>query len=758
MATHRINMGLASGIVLFLLSITTPVLAEVLEEIVVTATKRAENIQDVSVSITAFTGEELHSTGTNFLYDLGRHTPGLMIQRSFGIEPNVTIRGVGVQDFEEVNSRPATMYSDDVPLLSTFMATSQMFDIERVEVLKGPQGTLYGRNSTGGAINIISNKPTKETEGTLRIGYDNYDTWSGEAVLSGSLTETLQARAAASFRNQGDGYFDLRGTPFTSTTQSNGELNGEAGKDDIQAYRVLVNWDATDDLSILFNMHGSRNNSTPAGGVAQGQIGPGCDGIEDFTDCTAQMFLGPRVGETYQNPVPGDPYVVQYSEQQRLDYEHIGGTLTADWSVGNDIDVKYIGAWDQSHRVDIRDDDATPFLLVDIYYDNDFYQLTQELRISQTRDNLFWVAGAFYSDDTFDYDKRINLFDAFGLRTVTLFKQATQSYAVFGQAEWRVADNWELIGGIRYTHEDRTCRPCVTDLYGDGASLGLPSDPYFGQVGPNPVDELKTGNVSFRAAVEYHFQESSMAYVSYNTGFKSGGFDATAALDPRTLEPFGEETLRAIEGGLKLDLLGGALRLNGAGFYYDYEDMQVTVAVVDPVTNAFIGTHPGLDVDVYGAELEAFWQPSSNLTLSAGVAWLDTNVDNADVFNLSGGLAVGKELADAPEWSFNTVAAYSHPLPNGFRLDLQGEFVWVDDRLLQVTRQLGESDYSWEEFGARLTLVNEPGDWEVSLWGKNLTNNLHFVYALTDTVVGITSTIKHPNTPRTYGVEFTKRF
>lgn len=758
MSAHRLKKVLAAGILPYLLSVVTPVMGENLEEIVVTATKRAENIQDVSVSITAFTSEDLHGTGTNFVHDLGKHTPGLLIQRSFGVEPNVATRGVGSQDFEEVNARPTTMYSDEVPLLSTFMATSQMFDVERVEVLKGPQGTLYGRNSTGGAINIISNKPTKETEGMLRVGYDNYDTWSGEAVLSGSLTESVQGRVAVSFRNQGEGYFDVVGTPATLVNQSNGELNGEAGKDDIQAYRALVNWDVSDDLSVLFNVHGSRNNSSPAGGVMQGQLGPGCDGIEDFTNCTTLAFFGPNVGTSYQNPVPGDPYVVRYSEQQDLDYTHIGGTLTLDWSLANDINVKYIGAWDQSNRIDIRDDDATPFRLVDIYYDNDFHQLTQELRVSRTSGELFWVVGFFYSDDTFDYDKRINLFDAFGIRTVTRFKQQTESYAVFGQAEWRVTDEWELIGGIRYTNEDRICRPCVTDLYGDGAAFGLPSDPFFGRIGPNPVDELKTDNVSFRAGVEYHFQDSSMAYVTYSTGFKSGGFDATAALDIRTLAPFEEESLSSIEAGLKLDLLDGALRLNAAGFYYDYEDMQAAVGITDPLTNNFIQTHPGLNVDVYGAELEAFWRPVQSLSISTGVAWLDTNIDNAGIFDDFGNLAVGEELADAPEWSFNAVVAYSHPLRGGFRLDLQGDFVWVDNRILLVSSRLGESDNSWEEFGARLTLVNESKDWEVSLWGRNLTDNLHFVYGLSHTLVGITGTIKHPNTPRTYGLEFTKRF
>lgn len=595
-----------------------------LEEIVVTAQKRAQNMNDVGVAISAFNGDQMKELGIASATDVAAHTPGLVLTdaQPAGI-PIYTIRGVGFDDYSISSSSTVGVYVDEVALPYPAMTRGMSFDVERVEVLKGPQGDLYGRNNTGGAINFISKKPTEEFEAGLSVDYGRYNFVNIDSYIGGALTESLNGRLAVNTKQQ-DGW-------QVSTTT--GEEHGE--KDELGA-RVLLDWNVDDSTDILFNLHVNRDTSDNQAPFATelhnygspvtkidpvsvtgnpynyAQLNyllpPGAAPIQEFVDITPYL-QGSK-----------DPRSADWSLKPERDNTAWGTSLTINSDLADAYTLTSITAYDQLKRDETFDYDGTALELSDGASDAEIESWSQEVRVTfDDGGDLTWIGGVYFSGDTVEED-----LDGFvgntwsggggslGFNSYTVsYQQETDTRSAFAHAEWQMSERFKAIFGVRYTHEERQWSGCTFDRDGglaylynniwgyekpgsvpfsqgecmtiDGTSVDGVTDFTVDGYGIHD-DRITTENVSAKIGVDYTPSDDVLLYASVSTGFKSGGYNSNPANDYSQLQPYKEEELLAYELGFKATLLEQTMQLNGAIFYYDYRDKQIYDA-----TNTFFG-------------------------------------------------------------------------------------------------------------------------------------------------------------------------
>ena len=383
----------------------------VLEEVVVTAQKREQNAQDIGINISAFTGSALRDMGLTSSNEIAAKVPNLTIASPTGEGGVVVIfvRGVGLNDFATNNTGPIGLYIDEVYAGSSNAQVTTLLDVERVEVLKGPQGTLFGRNTTGGAINIVSRKPTDELEGYARGSYGSYDVGNDEykleGAVSGPLTDTIRARMAV-VQYQSDGYMQ------NSVTGDYVEKENYAG-------RLLLDWSPSDDLYALLNLHGSRNDSD------------------------ADLYNSSADPDFYEGPSNIKP---------KLDVKQWGASLKAEYALSDDIDLVSITAYDYLDKLAQEDSDMTALTIIHTDFEVESDTWSQELRLLGGADRLNWITGLYYLNDDLDQDQGVNLQDA-GLPVPYRYvnSQELETWALYGQTEYDLTDTLTLTTGLRYT-------------------------------------------------------------------------------------------------------------------------------------------------------------------------------------------------------------------------------------------------------------------------------------------------------------------
>jgi iron complex outermembrane receptor protein len=677
-----------------------------LEEIIVTAQKRAQRFEDVGLTVNVVTGSELKSSGTESIVDLGGITPNVQIKNVLANSiTNVSIRGIGLNDYAVNNNPAAGIYVDNVYLVSPAMLGFSFFDIDRVEVLKGPQGDLYGRNTTAGAINIISRKPSDETDVMLEAGYANYDNWHFEGAVGGALSSNLTARFALQTVQQASGW------------QTNYVTGERIGKVDRTNARLQMEYKPSDSLDILLSAHKGYDRSDVA------------------------LYKANNALTTEEDPYAADARVAGAGNDPHMELDSSGLAVTVNWSLTPEVSMISISAYEEFSRIHVEDTDGSSFSYLDATYDNDVRQYSQELRFNYSAEDLELIGGGFYSYDkvqTRDEFYSPDLLPLLGLTGLDIignsYRQRTDAYAAFMHAEWTFAPRLTLIGGLRYTHENKVFDEATTFLCAAGACSNV-----FAPVS----NDYSTSNVSGKIGLNYKLAEQTLIYANISRGFKSGGFQGQLTFDPSVLQPFDDEKLTAYELGVKSRPMPN-LQLNASVFHYDYSDMQIYGPLFDSPVGVLFGIANVGDARVTGAEADIWWRPVAGLDLRFGVGTIDTEVTKSIV----AGVTEGSVLPNAPKLTLNGLVRYNWDVSDDMTADftLSGKYQSkVRFDIVRLPTEAMEDGYFTgnAEFG-----LSFGEQWRLSVWGKNIFNKLFRTQAL-NTSVGWT---EHYGAARTFGV------
>lgn len=718
-----------------------------LEEVVVTAQRREQSVQDIPIAISAFSGDRLAELGVTVARDIAAYTPSLQWKGAFKFAaPTIFLRGIGDNTFQANNVSAVGFYFDDVYVSSGTGLNQLTLDLDRVEVLKGPQGTLYGRNTTGGAVNFIARKPEVGGTFTARgsVTAARYEAYSAEAAVEGPLGERTAVRVAASF--------DQDAGPFRFT-----ELD-EVGRDiSASAWRALLAFKPTESLDLLLNLRGSRSAADAiqkmTGSLDPVTFGP-CARIHIGSDCVD--FSGFAGSGDYLEDHGG-------VRSRERDIDTLGGSIRLDWTTDAFVATS-ITAYEENDRAHREDLDHAPADWIQNEWLTGAEQFSQELRLRSTREDAStrWIVGAYYSSEELDSFQSFTL-RGFGPGALSLVgttlegiaqtaTQELESAAVFGELYRDLGAQWTLTAGLRYTYEEKSIGLDAWIFDADGTSPAIPA---FEAYSRNNVlfptvhqdDDPDWSEMSGRLALEYRPVDDVMVYGSVARGFKAGGYNGGALLDQAEAVVVDPEFLTAYELGLKSELLDGRLRLNAAAFYYDLTDQQVFVLesvgpglVVQTLSNAG-------ESSVTGGEAELQFAPNDALLLSLGGSWLDAQFDE---FTSGEQDFSGNRLPAAPEFSATGLARYTWNLPNDAQLSLQGDFTYNDDQYFEATNNpvLAESAYAIGN--ARLEYSSADGRYSVALWGRNLADERYLIDGFDNAAFGWIVYV--PGDPRTYGV------
>lgn len=702
-----------------------------LEEVVVTAQKRAESLQEVPIAVTAVTGDAIAEQGITNISGLQHSIPNVQIN-TFANSPDsavFTIRGVGVNDADPYVGTTVSVVVDGVVVGVNTAALLSLFDIERVEILRGPQGTLFGANTTGGVINVVTKQPTGEYGGEAQITAGNYGRLDANVAVNFPITDNLAGKVSILHTGH-DGFFK-------------NTLNGEdLGSRDITSLRgylqySLDNYDAT----LIGEYVRSRNGSQPGVTFAEPGMALQVPGYNDTGRIRHRRGLSANVPD-------------------RNDRDTYSLTLTQNFGASWGDVVSITNYREYEHDLH-SDDDATELQLLHTHRQIDHYQISQELRTTfDINEDIQLLVGGFGFYQEYELDQA-GVLDGFmpGLGQPQTQDQRNWSASLFSQLYWDLTDRMRLQAGIRYSHEDTKATSTTANTLSPDGGPASYDDPLIPGSFVIASGDKSWDNVGYKIGLDYQLNDASMLYGYYARGFKSGGFVGRIII-PEDIGPFDTEYLDTIEIGLKSDLFDSRMRLNLAAFYNQYDDMQVTQNITLPsgansasIVNAGKATSQGV-------ELELTALLSERLTFNMGLAYLDAKYDDykTQISDGSGALVPanfkGNHLMNAPRWSGSADVTYELPLGPGY-----AKF------FLQTTHSSPKytafTGLPQEKIGD-ITLVNAnmswtPDDdrWSIGLYGRNLTDKTYYGQILyTPGVVAWASVAD----PREFGVDFKYRW
>jgi iron complex outermembrane receptor protein len=734
------------------------------EAVVVTAQKRSENIQQVPISIQAFSGKQLQSLGIKSSVDLGAVTPNVDIAlvAGPGNQPIITIRGIGLNDYDTNNAGPNGVYVDEVYLSSPAEQSFATFDLDRVEVLKGPQGTLYGRNTSGGAIDFVTRKPTDYYTGDFHFEYSNYETFNVEGGVGGPLAPNLDGRVSFVY-NYSSGYVhnDYDDSP------ANGMNN--------YAARIQLLYKPNENLKVLFNIHGGQVDNLPTEYRHIGDFVPGTQLNANPTQCTvAQTYAGGCV-DLFGYGTPKNFDEGSYNRMQHLRINSLGSSLRADYSLDT-VTLTSLSAFEHNDKLHPEDSDASPNRLLEIDFGVRSNNFTEELRASQNTSKYNWVAGLYFLTEKLEQNQPLfvlldadNFFGGPGSADGVAFQafdrsdQVTNAYAAFAQGDYAITDKLKLTLGGRYTQEQKGFDYTSSVQYQSGGENN------FGPIIPletNYHEGLRSSAFNWRVALDYHLTQDILAYGSIATGFKSGDFNGSfLSLIPveiaLQLQPVKPEHVTAYEIGAKTSFFDNRLVFDAAAFYNQYDDLQVFVLVNPPA-----GDTSSLPVNVLdnaqsahteGVEAQMIARPTPRLTLSTQIGLLTTRLDTFVADRAPGTPDYsGNQLPNSPRFSLSGLIDYKLPIPSG-NVDWQFSASYKSHQYFDTTNDpyITQDGY-WIE-NIRVAYTPTAAKWEVAAFVRNLSDKEYYLdkFDLTSPFGFIQGII---GTPRTYGLEANYKF
>ncbi|MCW6529961.1 TonB-dependent receptor [Sphingomonas sp. MMSM20] len=712
-------------------------------DIVVTAQHREERLDKVGITIDAFDGNRLREEGATSVRDLTMYTPNLAVHLPFGENsyPSITLRGMSADNFNESAPQTTGVYVDGIYQSSSPMLAFQMFDQERVEVLKGPQGTLYGRNTTAGAVNFISRQPNFTPNGYAQIDFGRYNYLNVEAAIGGPLVgDTLAGRIATKVVRQWDG---------PQTDRSGGDHYGQIRT---AFFRGSLLFTDNDGLRITVTGHGGVDRSdtwpftsvaalVPAGQPNAGQICPqflAGDIAGANANCVDVSGYHKQTKSVYDNP---------RSLYGRHDNSTYGVVGQIDYSFGA-VRLTSVTGYDHLKRREGLDEDGGANVVTDTIRGSTVDQFSQELRLASDDDGaaLTWIAGAYYSWDRltgnpiFSSDFR----DWFGGAVADYSKLSTRTGAIFGQLDYRLTPTLKLTGGLRQTWvgRDFTYRSVFTPTGGTGATTFAGSN------------KLNQSDWSGRIALDYTPSDQVLIYANISRGFDAGTFNSYFLGSQAALQPTRQERVTAYELGIKASVAPG-VRIEAAAFYNRWTDIIVTAIENRTGVNAPYLTN-GKGADIAGGELKLALRPVRRLSIDAGASYTYQKLDTLRQQNLFGTIVdlAGGRLANSPEWTLNGSARYAAPVGRyTVTPSIDVKYESRSQRDLLNTKILQTPPHAL--LNARL-MIEDGAGWQGSLWVRNLTD-IRYVAEAYQVVSGGYAGLVY-NLPRTYGISLSRSF
>jgi iron complex outermembrane recepter protein len=721
-----------------------------LEEITVTVQKREQDLQDVGVSVSAFTGRQIEALGWSDSLDVAAQTPGLVATNNSG-DANVTlfsIRGINQGDYTENQEAPIAIYIDEVYLSSPGISGFPIYDIARIEVLRGPQGTLYGRNATGGLVHYIGRKPSDTWEASLDLTLASYDQRKVVATLNGPLSDNTQGRLSL-YKNQHAGYVKNR-------------IGPDLREDDTDSFRAQLNWDINNNHSLLFNTRGVAVNRAKGGVYEYRASQIEADGIARFCDGCGYVLDFDNDGNFDNDDGDNEPLAGEFNDIGFVDRTYKAGT------------IKYTGDFDHFQLTSITDfttsdkryfeeDDSTKVDYYEYSAGADIDQFSQELRVSAGDENIQWIAGAFYMDigNTFygSFPSPINQyfarFDA---------HQDTRTWSVFGQLEHNVTESLSYTLGARWTHDDKDMRYQFTqcddnDMAFDGfcPQNGVTTDPNAAAADPAGlfgfvVDGVprnyarQDGDYSGKIQLDWRPDVEHLHYVSVNRGLKGGGFNAS--LDGFLTDdqvPFDSEILTAYELGSKNGFFDGRLKANASLFYYDYDNYQ---AFFFQGTTNFV---KNASAQMQGMEIEFIATPTAQWKFLLGASLLDATVYDVEIFLPAGGSRIDdQQVILAPELSVNGLVRREWQLANGI-VAAQLSASYNSEQFFNTVNHETTRGKPYTLANANISFGHASEDWSINLFVKNLTDERAHTFGYDISAAGNYSILTY-GPPRWVGV------
>lgn len=705
--------------------------SQVSDDIIVTARKREERLSDVPIAISSIGGQQLQNKGVASLTDLSTIAAGVSFRQDVAgrASPSIVIRGVGFDDFRS-NGNPAVAVSfDQVYHGSNALIGGGLFDVDRVEILKGPQGTLYGRNTTAGAVNVITRTPGEALEANGYLEYGNYDHVRAEAGIGGPLNDVLSARLAATYET-GGGFLTNKGTTtFAGFTPTPGVIpplpfvpeTKNVGDAEFFAARGTLVFEPSTDTKVTAQLNFARDT--------------GDNSQSDVLGRSATGFTEPDT----------DPFTYYGNLAPKIDSDQTGFNLRLEQAVGG-ANLAVIGSYinlDRSYTFDPGD----PRRRFDLNYADDLDQYTGEVRLSGSAGtSVDWTIGGFYFQDEVRLRSLLDASDFVRSIVATDYLQTRESWALFGEADWRLSSSMTLTAGLRYTDESSDFSGSTRDLnpYGNSvaaAALGLPV------AFDNTFED---DNLSGRIILSYRPMDDALVYASYSRGYKSGGFDGSTIFSAPEALPFQSENVDAYEVGAKFLDGNSPFNVTVAGFHYKFEDLQAnSVRQTAGITTA-VRTNVA-KATIWGGEIEAVIRPVRNARIGLGLAYLNTSVDDfissdpAEVARRN-----GNELPDSPKLAFNLDASYTIGLSGGWTLEPQMNFSYVDDHFKEIDNFVEVEGYG--RLDLRLALTS-PSRWTFAAFGRNVTDEVYFTGVIPATAAGaVIGQQRIVGRPATYGI------
>jgi iron complex outermembrane receptor protein len=754
--------------------VAPPVMAQI-EEVIVTAQKREEKLQDVSVAVTALSGDLIRDNDMAQFGELANNTPGLIFNAFSVGQPEIAIRGVSTKE-DGAGASDATVVSvDGIYIAARSAQVFDIFDLERVEVLRGPQSTLYGKNTIAGALNFVTAKPGPDSVVRLRQSVGDYGRFDTAGLVSGQIADELYGKFSFS-RRKHDGYLTnilpQWIDPNSGFTVNNPEYGKSQGESDTFNWRAQLRFEPSDALQLTLMVDGADDHNGATNREPIGSLGPlhNCGCASD--PVAVNRALG---GE-------GDLHTTLSETEGYMDREVLGVALVADyetrfgtWTTSasyRDSDFDWVedseGLPPFAPWIDLTGASGNPGPLLTAAASRGFTfdinnsatenarQYTLESRlVSPGGARVDWLAGVFFSREEIDRREGFafptlggpgpnanSVYNSFQLNEGA-------SWAAFAQATYNVTDRFGVTAGLRYSWDKKDFTSSAAGVSGPGLLVRS-----FSEIS----SDESWSNVSGRLAADYRPVEDMLLYASISTGYKAGGFIGSPTTAAAASTPFGEETATNYELGLKSELLDRRLRLNIAAFLMKIQDLQVT-RFFQPQGSPFgeFLTENAGEAESKGAELEVVWQPLPALQLGGAYAWLNaefTDFQGAPSLEPNGTILDpaafnGRKLRQSPENTYNLYGQVSHDVGQGkvwARLDFRHE----DEFFFDPSNDPITASWAHEVWNARVAYETGDGRWQFSLWGKNLGDEQYLTHLFTQRGGRIAFGL--PGDPRTWGV------
>ncbi len=772
--------------------------------IVVTAQRREESVEDVPMAIQVFSGDDLETLRVSDVKDLSAVAPSFTVSQSYQGVPIYTLRGIGFNTINISSTSTVGSYVDEVAYAYPFMLNGPMFDLQRVEVLKGPQGTLYGRNTTAGLVDFITNAPTATFEGSVTADVGNYGTHNYGAVLSGPLTDTLRARLAFRAENSDEGWQESN-----SRDAKLGDVHRYAG-------RLRIDWTPTDQLTFEASLSGWVNKSDTI--AAQG-IGftpnttPGTGSFGPFNSPGLPAYIAAN------KPTSGKQADWALANLRGADIG-IGAGLPGDlkedttfWAAGlettyefsPDLRLVSLTGYQDLKRDALSDWSGSPYEILLQELDGKIRSASEEVRLEGETNGVNWLVGAYYADDDLQDNNRTLLgqnanvaairfngnlllatpFNSGGY-TAQQMAQAFRTYrdrgdmesttaSIFANADWTLTETLSLTTGIRYTEDETSYVGCsadfngsmlpnvnvvnrflVTTRYGatpapivaNGCVTYDPPTNVFGEL----AHVLKEDNVSWRVTLDWQAMDDLLVFASVSEGAKAGNTPINAANVSFQQDPARQEKLRAYEIGAKASLTPD-LQVNASAFYYDYRDKQLSVYFADPIYTALARLQNVPDAEATGAEADLTWHATDNLIFTGSATWLETKIINYQGTNAAGQPQTydGVAFPYSPELQVAGTVIYDAPISDTLGMQLALNARWQDESAADLGDSPGYVIDAYGLVNASAGIHDLGGKWSLSVWARNLTDEYYWTSVASNANV----VVRFPGMPRTYGASLT---